>query len=67
MLVSPVTPIISVYQLPLGQYGYSGHVINLPQDVASFACSFPCVPSQLDVVVVHSESATRSHKHFKVR
>ena len=37
MLISPVMPIMSVYQLPLGQYGYSGHVINLPQDVASFA------------------------------
>ena len=36
MLISPVMPIMSVYQLPLDQYGYSGHVINLPQDVASF-------------------------------
>ena len=41
MLISPVMPIMSVYQLPLGQYGYSGHVINLPQDVASFVCSLP--------------------------
>ena len=45
MLISPVMPIMSVYQLPLGQYGYSMHVINLPQDVASFVCSLPRVPS----------------------
>ena len=37
----PVVPIMSVYQLPLVQYWYCGHVINLPQDVASFICSLP--------------------------
>ena len=41
MLISPVIPIMSVYQLPLGQYSYSGHVINPPQDVASFVHSLP--------------------------
>ncbi len=30
-------PIMSIYRLPLGQYEYAGHVINLPQDVVSFA------------------------------
>ena len=67
MLISSVMPIMSVYQLPLGQYGYSGHVINLPQDVASFVCSLPHMPSQLDVVVVRREGAAGSHKDFKVR
>ena len=38
MLVSAVMPI---YRLPLGQYGYTGHIINLPQDVVSFAQSLP--------------------------
>ena len=32
-----VMPIMSIYRLPLGQYEYAGHVINLPQDVVSFA------------------------------
>ena len=57
---------MSVYQLRLGQYGYSGHIINLPQDVASFVHSLPRIPSQLDVVVVHREGAAGSHKDFKV-
>ena len=39
MLISAVLPIMSLYKLPHGQYAYSGHVINLPQDVASFANS----------------------------
>ena len=67
MLISPVMPILSVYQLPLGQYGYSGRVINLPQDVASFVRSLPRMPSQLDVVLVRREGAAGSHKDFKVR
>ena len=39
-----VMPIMSVYRLPQGQYGYSGHVVNLPQDVASFVQSLPAFP-----------------------
>ena len=32
MLISAVLPIMSVYQLPHGQYTYGRHVINLAQD-----------------------------------
>lgn len=34
MLISAVIPMMSV---PYGQYGYSGHVINLPQNIFSIA------------------------------
>ena len=47
--------IMSVYRLPQGQYGYSGHVVNLPQDVASFVQSLPRLSSELDVIVVRKE------------
>lgn len=67
VLVSAVMPIMSIYRLPHGQYGYSGHVINLPQDVASFANSLPCLPSELDVIVVRREGASQSHHDFRVR
>ena len=66
MLVSAVIPIMSIYRLPLGQYGYTGHVINLPQDVVSFANSLPRVPSELDVLVVRKDSE-QSHRDFRVR
>ncbi len=33
MLISAVMPIMSIYRQPQDQYGYRGHVINLPQDV----------------------------------
>ncbi len=57
VLISAVMPIISIYHLPLGQYGYSGHIINLPQDVVLFASSLPRLPTELDVVVVRKEGA----------
>ena len=67
MLVSAVIPMMSIYRLPHGQYGYSCHVINFPQDVLSFATTLPRLPSQLDVIVVRKEGVARSHRDFRVR
>ena len=67
MLIACVLPIMTIYRLPHGQYGYSGHVLNLPQDVASFTNNLPRSPSQLDVIIVRKEGATGSHKDFRVR
>ena len=67
MLISAVLPIMSLYKLPHGQHAYSGHVINLPQDVASFANSLPRLPSELDVIIVRKEGAADSHRDFRVR
>ena len=57
---------MSIYRLPLGQYGYTGHIINLPQDVILFAHSLPRLPSDLDVLVVRKEN-DQSHRDFRVR
>ena len=67
MLISCVLPIMSLYHLPRRQYAYSGHVTNLPQDVASFANTLPRLPSELDVIVVRKEGAAESHHDFRVR
>ena len=56
MLVSAIMPVMSIYQLPLGQYGYTDHVINLPQDVISFAHSLPRLPSELDICEEREET-----------
>ena len=45
----------------------SGHVVNLPQDVASYACSLPRLPSHLDVIVVRREGGNHTHRDFRVR
>jgi len=67
MLISNVLPIMSLYQLPHGQFAYNGHAINLPQDVACFANSLPCLPSELDIIVIRKEGAANSHRDFHVR
>ena len=66
MLISAVIPMMSFYRLPLGQYGYSGHVVNLPQDVVT---SLPRLPSgiHVDVILVCKEGASETHKDFRVR
>ena len=69
MLISPILPIMTLYRLPHGQYGYTGHVINLPQDTSSFAFanSLPRLPSQLDIIVIRREGEAQSHRDFRVR
>ncbi len=67
MLISAVLPIMTLYHLPHGQYGYSGHVVNLPQDVGSFASSLPRHPADLDVVVVRKDGGPQGHRDFRVR
>ena len=67
MLICAVIPIMSIYRLPHGQYGYRGHVINLPQDVCAFATSLPRLSSELDVILVTKEGAESSHRDFRVR
>ena len=67
MLISAVLPIMTIYRLPHGQYGYSGHVINLPQDITSFANELPRLPSELDVIVVSKEGVSETHQDFRVR
>ena len=67
MLISPIIPMMSVYRLPHGQYGYSGHIINLPQDVSTFVNSLPRLPSDLDIIIVRKEDSVRTHRDFRVR
>ena len=67
MLISSVMPIMSLYHLPHGQFGYSGHIINLPQDITTFTNTLPRSPSQLDVLLVRRQGAAGSHKDFRVR
>lgn len=64
MLISAVMPILPIHRLPHGQYGYSGHVVNLPQDVTSFARNLPRLSSNLDAPIVRKEGAAQSRRDF---
>ena len=67
MLISAVIPIMTIYRLPHGQYGYRGHVINLPQDLTTFATSLPRLPKELDILIVRKEGPDCTHRDFRVR
>ena len=68
MLISAVMPIMTVCQLPYGQCGCRGHIINLPQDVYTFATRLPHHPASLDIIVViRRQCSTDSHQDLKVR
>ena len=45
----------------------SGHVVNLPQDIGSFATSLPRHPHQLDVIIVRKEGSNQTHCDLRVR
>ena len=58
---------MSFYRLPHGQYGYSGHILNVPQDVTLFLNQLPRCPASLDIVIVRKQGVAETHKDFRVR
>ena len=67
MLISAVMPLMTIYRLPHGQFGYKGHIINLPQDISYFATSLPRKAKELDILVVRKEGTNSTHQDFRVR
>ena len=63
MLISPMMPMMAVYRLFHGQYGYSGHVVNLLQNVSSFVSKLPRLANDLEILLVRDNG---SHRDFKV-
>ena len=58
---------MSIYRLPHGQYGYSGHILNVPQNVTQFLDHLPRCPTTLDIVIVRKQGVGETHKDFRVR
>ena len=50
---------------PHGQYGYRGHVINLPQDLTTFATSLPRLPKELDILIVRKGDSDCTRRDFR--
>ena len=67
MLISPIMPMMTIYRLPHGQLGYSGHVISLPHDVSNFVKSLPRSPSEMNILIVRKHYSDGRHKDFRVR
>ena len=66
MLIARALPIMRVYIKPGGQRGYSGHCINLPQNVTELA-TLPRYPKDLAVIIVKVKGKENTFKDVKVR
>ena len=67
MLIARALSIMSVYLKPGGQRGYSGHCVNLPQNIAKLANSLPRYPKDLSVILVKMKAKDNNFKNLEVR
>ena len=67
MLIPRALPIMRDYIKPGGQRGYSGHCINLPQDVKELAKSLPRYPKELSLIIVKVRGKDNTFKDVHVR
>lgn len=67
MLIARALPIMRVYTKPGGQRGYSGHCINLPQNVKELVTSLPRYPKDLTVIIVKVKRRDNTFKDVIVR
>ena len=53
LLIAQVVPSMSIFRLPRGgQYGFKGHVLNVPQDLHTFVTQLPRRVGDLDLLVL---------------
>ena len=67
MLIAHALPIIHVYIKPGGQRGFSGHCINIPENIRELAHSLPRYPKDLPVIVVQKKGKGNDFKNLLVR
>jgi len=67
MLIARALPIMRIYIKPGGQRGYSGHCINLPQNVNELAFSLPRYPKDISVIIVKMKGKDNTFKDVNVR
>ena len=67
MLIAKALPIMRVHVKPGGQKGYSGHCINLPQNVNELASELPRYPKELPLVIVKVKGKDSTFRDITVR
>ena len=67
MLIARALPIMNVYVKPGGQRGFSGHCINLPQQVSELAQSLPRYPKYVSLLLVTMNGKDNTFKDVIVR
>ena len=67
MLIARALPLIHVYLKPGGQKGFSGHWINLPQNVSELAQTLSRYPKELSVIIIEVKGKDNNYKDLFVR
>ena len=67
MLIACALPIMRVYIKPGGQRGYSGHCINLPQNVKELAMFLPRYPKDVAVIIAKVRGKDNTFRDVTVR
>jgi hypothetical protein len=67
ILIARAVSCTSVYKLEVNNLAYNRHVINMMQDIKSFAKVFPHLPKSLPVIKVRKRGKMGTHKDFLVR
>jgi hypothetical protein len=53
MLISPVHALIQLWQVCGGQFKYTGHTCNFPQETAVFHNKLPLLLEDCDIIIMH--------------
>lgn len=67
MLIARALPIMNVYVKPGGQQGFSGHCINLPQQLSELAQSLPRHPRHVSLLLVTMKGKDNACQDVVVR
>lgn len=68
-LIAQIHPVISVYRIKGNQFGYSGQVINFPQDISTFSHRILLPHSIKDIanIIVVRKQCLNGYKDFIVK
>ena len=68
MLIARCCPIMRVIHLKGGQLGYGGHVVNVAQDITTFAATLPRLAADVPIIIIRREGQEPGqHKDLHVR
>ena len=68
MLIARCCPIMRVIHLKGGQLGYGGHVVNVAQDITTFAATLPRLAADVPIIILRREGQEPGqHKDLHVR
>ena len=56
LLIAKVNPVLSIYKMPTNkQTKFTGHIINISQDITEIAHTLPRLPSEVDTLIIRKQ------------